>query len=299
MLERAVDALSVLKPKHIKVLKLLYRLLRRYEYVPIYTLASRFGMKADATRKILEHLIDLGLVESRKKDYEGYKLTWCGLDTLALHRLKNVVELKELSHRIDVGKEADIYACRGMDDNLYIIKAYRLGRTSFKKVRALRPAYEAAAGWLIMSSKAAKREFQILTKLWEVGVAVPKPKALAFHVILMDFVPGVELHKANLKNPLSVFEAIVEEIVKAYREAEVVHADLSEYNILVDQDTEEIWIIDWPQWLPADNIEAENHLKRDLEQIIKFFHRKYRLNLDILQEIVEKAFGTLDTVKGV
>ncbi|MCR8454707.1 MAG: AarF/UbiB family protein [Crenarchaeota archaeon] len=284
----------MLRQKHVKALKLLYRLLRRYEYVPIHALASKLEMKADTTRKILEYLMNMELIESRKRDYEGYKLTWCGLDTLALHKLRNLIELKEISHRINVGKEADIYACRGIDGRLYIVKTYRLGRTSFSKVKAKRPIYETTAGWLVMSSKAAKREFQILTKLWEVGVSVPKPIAHAYHMILMEFVPGRELYKARLKNPLSVFRTIINETLKAYTKAEIVHADLSEYNVIINEATEDIWIIDWSQWLPSDHLEAENYFRKDMENIVKFFHKKYRIDLNTLRGILEdtiRAFG--------
>ena len=140
-----------------------------------------------------------------------------------------------------------------------------------------------------MSIKAAKREFEILTTLWKSGVAVPKPLIWAYHMIVMNYVSGRELHKIQLRNPLKVFRNIVEEIIRAYTIARIVHGDLSEYNILVDENTEEIWIIDWPQWLPADHPEAKEYFRKDLEQIIRFFYRKYRISQDMLWRIIEEV----------
>ena len=288
MLRNVIELLPRLRPKHIRVLKILLRSLPRYQYVPINVLAAKLKMKSSMARKILQHLIDLGLVVAKEKDYEGYRLSQWGLDLLALRKLRNFVELQSISHRIDVGKEADIYVCYGADGSPYIIKAYRLGRTSFKKVRSARPVYHVEAGsWFAMSIKAAKREFHVLSTLWGVGVAVPKPLIWAYHMILMDYVPGRELHKVRLRNPLSIFRNTIEEIIKAYYVGGIVHGDLSEYNILVNEETGEIWIIDWPQWLPADHPEASEYLRKDLEQIIKYFHRKYKLDFDVLWEIVE------------
>ena len=290
MLKHIVDVLPRLRSKHVWTLKTLLSLMRRYQYVPIDILATRLGMKSSVVRKILQYLIDLGLVTTKGKDYEGYGLTWWGLDVLALRKLSSFIVLQNISHRIDVGKEADIYVCYGADGYPYIIKAYRLGRTSFKKVRSVRPTYRAeTGGWFAMSIKAAKREFEILTTLWKSGVAVPKPLIWAYHMIVMNYVSGRELHKIQLRNPLKVFRNIVEEIIRAYTIARIVHGDLSEYNILVDENTEEIWIIDWPQWLPADHPEAKEYFRKDLEQIIRFFYRKYRISQDMLWRIIEEV----------
>ncbi len=288
MLSDVVDIVPKLRSKHLRFLKILARLLRRYRYVPIYVVSNRLGLKSYFVRKIAEYLSKYGLIEIRKREYEGYGLTTRGLDLLALHVLGGLVDIRRVAKRFDVGKEADIHICYTGDGTPYIVKVFRLGRTSFKKVRSVRPGYyTSAGGWLLLNIKAAGKEYEILQRLWNAGVSVPKPIAKAYHMILMEYVPGKELHKVQLASPKDVFIEIVREILKAYYTAGIVHADLSEYNVLVDERNFEVWLIDWPQWLDVDHIEAQDYLRKDIEQIIRFFNRKYRIPMNELWGIFE------------
>jgi len=250
-------------------------------------------LKSYYVRKMAEFLAGLGLVEIRKKDYEGYGITTRGLDLLALKSLSGFVDIKRIARRFDVGKEADIHICYAMDNTPYIIKVFRLGRTSFKKVRAVRPGYDiSTGGWIVLNIRAAGKEYDILQKLWNAGVSVPKPLMRSYHLILMEYIPGKELHKAEILDPLGVFREIVHEVLKAYYLAGVVHADLSEYNVLINEDTLEIWLIDWPQWLSTDHEEAGEYLKKDIEQIMRFFCRKFRLSTETLWSIFQREYSS-------
>ena len=289
LLENAIDVLPKLRTKHFKFLRAIFGSLRKYRYVPIYVISRRMRMKSSHVRKIVEFLKDLGLVEMRKKEYEGYGLTMRGLDILALKALSGFVDIEKITHRYDVGKEADIHVCLSFDKKTYILKVFRLGRTSFKKVRSVRPSYETVAGgWILLSVNAARREYEILRRLWEGGISVPKPLYRAYHMILMEYVNGIELVKAYVTDPLKVFRNIIFEIFKAYYVVGVIHADLSEYNVLVDEKTSDIWIIDWPQWLEVEHEEAEGYMEKDMEQIVRFFVRKHRINPEILENIIEE-----------
>jgi len=273
-----VKLVSKLRTKHFKFLKTIVKMLRRYRYVPVYVMASKLGIKSYFVRKEAQYLKEHGLIEIRTKDYEGYGITTLGLDVLALNALSEIVDVEKIGHRYDVGKEADIYLCYSKLGDPYIIKAYRIGRTSFKKIRVARPEYSVSTGgWIRLNIKAAHREYDILEKLWMGGVSVPKPLMRAYHMILMEYVPGEELHKIILENPLEIFESIIKEVLKAYYNAGIVHADLSEYNVLVNKKSGEIWIIDWPQWIDVEHGEAEEYLEKDIEQILRFFNKKYRL----------------------
>lgn len=271
-----------------RTLRTLVWLARKFRYVPIYVLASNLKLKSSITRRILEYLVELELVDIRKTKYEGYAITQKGFDILALRLLLKRINIERITARLDVGKEADIHLCETLENGRYIIKVFRLGRTSFKKVRTVRPGYETTGGWISINIKAATREYWVLQRLWEKGVAVPRPVTKALHMIVMEYVPGVELSKVRVDNPIAVFRSIISEIIKAYYKARIVHADLSEYNILIDLNTNEIWIIDWPQWLSRLHPEAPSFLEKDLNQIVFYFRRKYKLNIDDLWAIIEE-----------
>ncbi|OYT61502.1 MAG: serine/threonine protein phosphatase, partial [Thermofilum sp. ex4484_15] len=65
--------------------------------------------------------------------------------------------------------------------------------------------------------------------------------------------------------------------IKRGYECGVIHGDLSEYNIIIKPEIEELKIIDWPQWVPKGHPEAVNLLRRDIANVINFFRRKYRV----------------------
>ncbi|MDD1715928.1 MAG: serine/threonine protein phosphatase, partial [Methanolinea sp.] len=80
-----------------------------------------------------------------------------------------------------------------------------------------------------------------------------------------------------LEDPAGIFEEIARNIRAAYEEG-VIHADLSEFNVMLDGDR--VVLIDWPQWVSPDHPNAMEILARDLENITKYFQRKYSLRVD-------------------
>jgi RIO kinase 2 len=75
---------------------------------------------------------------------------------------------------------------------------------------------------------------------------------------------------------------IVEEVAKAWRLG-IIHADLSEFNVMAND--EGIKIIDWPQSVERTHPHAEELLKRDLNNVLRFFARKYKLKIDLEETI--------------
>ncbi len=75
-----------------------------------------------------------------------------------------------------------------------------------------------------------------------------------------------------------------------YSKAKLIHADLSEYNILVNMNDMEPVIIDMGQSVTADHFHAEAYLRRDVTNIVQFF-KKYNIpiNEDELISIVKEG----------
>jgi RIO kinase 2 len=62
--------------------------------------------------------------------------------------------------------------------------------------------------------------------------------------------------------------------------AHVIHADLSEYNIILKPDGH-VLIIDWPQYVITDHANAEELLERDLKNVLTFFSRRFNVKLAV------------------
>ncbi|RLG86635.1 MAG: serine/threonine protein kinase [Thermoprotei archaeon] len=266
-----------------KLLKLLERALFRFEYVPIEWIASRIDMPPKELDARLRKLRSFKVIR-KHTTMPAYRLTFLGLDCLALKELVDRNVVAALGDKIGVGKESDVYKALTPDNKLASIKFHRIGRTSFKKVVLHRDyglKFE-RSDWLIRSIISGKRELEALRILNNVNALVPNALGGAKHAVVTEYLEGVELYEVKeLLNPKDVLWNIIETIKKAYKEAGIIHGDLSEYNVLiVISDEKEIpYIIDWPQWIAVVDPNAQNLLERDVRYIVRFFRKRFRLDI--------------------
>ena len=112
---------------------------RNHDVVPIPLIASIAKLRHSGISKILSVLLRHKLVGHSNTQYDGYRLSYLGLDILALHTLKSRGIIESVGSQIGVGKESDVFeAFCPLTDSIVVIKLHRLGRTSFRAVRAKR-----------------------------------------------------------------------------------------------------------------------------------------------------------------
>jgi RIO kinase 2 len=121
----------------------------------------------------------------------------------------------------------------------------------------------------------------VITRLKD-RVKVPLPVDINRSALVESRVMGANLHQVRLDDPEQVLDMILDEVKKAY-ELDVIHADLSEYNVMIDEEGE-ITLIDWPQWIPTSHPNADEILKRDLENVVNYFRRKYDVRRETADE---------------
>ncbi len=157
------------------------------------------------------------------------------------------------------------------------MKFHRLGRISFRQTKRKRGYTTEKANWLYQSRLAAEREFQALKIVFPCGVSVPKPISQNRHVIVMGMIEGAELAEwKEIPTPEKVLKEILRNVRKTYLKAGVIHADLSEYNIILKPDMH-VLIIDWPQYVTREHPNAQQLLMRDVKNVLQFFERKHML----------------------
>ncbi|HJJ47976.1 MAG TPA: serine/threonine protein phosphatase [Methanocorpusculum sp.] len=256
----------------IKILLALERMMRRYSWVPEDDLRAATHLSKEELKYRCGTLMEKDFVRAESVPYRGYALVFAGYDTIALRSLVDKQHISALGAFIGVGKESEIYKALGFGE--VILKFHKIGQRSFQTVRTNRE-YMPESGhcpWIFASAKSASREYEALKAL-NGHVSVPVPIALDRHVIVMSFIDGVNLFRCTLANPDETYQKILDEIRAAYRVG-YIHGDLSEYNIMVDD--ENLWIIDWPQWVAPDHPNAEAALRHDMETVCAFFAKKYR-----------------------
>ncbi|KAL6072432.1 Serine/threonine-protein kinase RIO1 [Balamuthia mandrillaris] len=124
----------------------------------------------------------------------------------------------------------------------------------------------------------AEKELRNLNRLQHGGILSPRPILLRNNVLLMSFVGKGGVAAPRLKDAKlsmdKLHEAYMQCILmmrKMYQECNLVHADLSEYNILYHR--HKLWFIDVSQAIEKDHENAFDFLRRDCSVITKFFRK--------------------------
>ncbi|XP_039448511.1 serine/threonine-protein kinase RIO3 [Culex pipiens pallens] len=125
----------------------------------------------------------------------------------------------------------------------------------------------------------AEKELHNLNRMKRIGIRCPEVVVLKKNILVMSFigenlVPAPKLKEAVLNEAqlICAYEEMVEIMHKLYNEARLVHADLSEYNILWFD--EQCWIIDVAQSVEPGHPGALEFLMRDCDNISTFFTKR-------------------------
>lgn len=261
----------------LRVLRSVERLMSSYRWVPFDVLRGATGLSEGELRYRLDGLIGWDMIRFARVPYDGYALTFTGEDSLALHDLSHRETVHALGPLIGVGKESEVYEAEGL--GIIVLKFHRVGQRSFHTPRLSRGYMpgERHCPWIYASTRSASREYEAL-RLLHPRVSVPLPIDRNRNVVAMSYIAGDTLNRCRVDDPEGVLDEIVAGVRDAYRQG-VVHADLSEFNVMLDENGR-VWLIDWPQWVDPAHPNADELLRHDIGQIIRYFEKKFRVLRD-------------------
>jgi RIO kinase 2 len=283
---KAGHLVSSLNKSDFKILKVFASSLKTHQFLNLSTLSQYSNLNQRLVEHHLERLVKSGLVG---KSNIGFTLLVTGLDIYVLKILSNRNTITSIGPQIGIGKEAEIYLAHDSQEKDKILKMFRLGRSSFKQIKRKRDISTSTSSWLLLNIQTAKREYDILNYLRQSSTSFPTPLYRSFHCIVMEPFYGSRLADAeSLDDPQSVLEKIISNVKIAYQNG-YINGDLNEYNIMVNNDN--IFILDWPQAIKSDTINANVVLLRDVKNILKFFSKKYKIEKDV--------GNTINHIKGI
>jgi RIO kinase 2 len=271
----AVQIFRKLEQEDFRVLQAIEIQMSRHEYVPESTIPGFANLSPQEVKYRLPRL--RRLIRRWKGFYTGYQLNSAGYDCLAINALVKANVLDAFGRLLGVGKEADVYEALTPTKKRIAVKFHRLGRTSFRQTRRKRGyiVKRHHISWLYQSRLAAEMEYKALRLVYYYGISVPEPIIQNRHVVVMGIIEGVELvNCVEIQEPKEVLDEVLLNIQKTYLDAGIIHADLSEYNIILKPDLH-VLIIDWPQFVKRDHPSANRLLRRDIEHVIRFFNRRF------------------------
>ena len=230
-----------------------------------------------------------------KKSGERFKVHEGVFDDFTLNTLEYLRRKKyfdELGGPIKTGKEGDVYYVY-KDDYIMAAKIYRITSANFKKISSYISRdyrFRNIRGNLRkVILKWVQKEYRNLSLCHNAGMNVPYAYKYANNVILMEYLNGCMLKDVALDNPCDFFGLLLEQLVLMRYEAKIIHADLSEFNVMVCDNVP--YIIDLGQGMSIKNHEDfrlfYDLYERDVSNIVNYFNKRYDLKLN-LSEVLER-----------
>jgi RIO kinase 1 len=214
---------------------------------------------------------------------------------------------------ISTGKEANVYHAITKDEKSLAVKVYKTSILTFKdRDRYVTGEFRYRNGYCRhnprkMVATWAEKEMRNLQRMLQAGLPVPQPIMLKSHVLVMDFV-GEEGWPAPLLKNASISEELADNLYvecvwamrTLYRKCRLVHADLSEYNMLLHKS--HLVIIDVSQSVEHDHPHSLEFLRSDIGNVTKFFQEHGAAVLpmrDLFEFIVDPLVDTDDDAQNV
>lgn len=259
---------------------------RSHEVVPTPLIHQISGMRSQSgTNRAISDLAKLSLISKmRNVKYVGYRLTYNGIDYLALKTMLNRDTVYSVGNTIGVGKESDIYKVSDKNGNPRVMKIHRLGRTSFHSVRNNRDYLKKSnqgANWMHLSRLAANKEYQFMSMLYSKGFKVPEPFDNSRHIVVMELIEGYPMRRLRKhKNIPKLYSDLMCFIVDLANSG-LIHCDFNEFNIMIKDKLEDendcgFVVIDFPQCISIQHQDADYYFQRDVDCIRRFFKKKLK-----------------------
>ena len=207
---------------------------------------------------------------------------------------RNIVS--EVNGVISTGKEANVYHAlsSSLDEETpdvhRAVKVYKTSILVFKdREKYVAGEHRFRQGYNKSNNRAmvkvwAEKEMRNLKRIYASGIPCPEPVYLRLHVLAMSFIGDAKGTAApRLKDVefvdsdsaarwRKVYIEIVSYMKIMYQDCKLVHADLSEYNILYHKDKP--WIIDVSRSVEHDHPRSLDFLRMDIKNVNDFFKRK-------------------------
>jgi RIO kinase 1 len=236
----------------------------------------------DADRIARERDREFSQFRERITDADQFKVQESVFDEAtygALYKLVQDGHIDAFGGPISTGKEANVYNALA-DDTEVAVKIYRINASDFRDMGDYMegdPRFEKIGNdkkSIVMAW--VRKEFANLQRAREAGVRVPNPHAVERNVLVMEYLGtdagrAKRLAEVHLENPETAYE-VVREYMTRLHDAGIVHGDLSEYNVVVQES--QLYVIDLGQAVTVHHPNSDDFLERDCENVASFFQRQ-------------------------
>ncbi|MCD6110876.1 MAG: serine protein kinase RIO [Thermoplasmata archaeon] len=243
-------------------------------------------MPKDPLKKITRELYGPKKIERLIKDPEEFKTEEEVFDKhnmMVLFKLMNNGILQTLNYPVSTGKEANVYEGSNPVGEKVAVKIFRTSTATFKSFLEYiegDPRFEKLekGRWGVIFTW-AKKEFRNLKEMEKAGVKVPHPIHRVDNILVMEMLtfqgrpaPQIRQIEAEREDWEEFWEEVIDGIKRLYQVGRIVHADLSEYNILYTE--RGLYFIDVAQGVSIEHPRGYEFLFRDVNNVVRFFQKK-------------------------
>ncbi|XP_071853911.1 serine/threonine-protein kinase RIO3-like isoform X2 [Apostichopus japonicus] len=223
-----------------------------------------------------------------KKEHSTVEMAVDPRTRILLFKLVNGGILESINGTISTGKEAVvIHASGGRLDQQIVpvecaLKVFKTTLNEFKnRQKYIKDDYRFKDRFSKQNPRRtirmwAEKEMHNLNRMREAGIRTPDVILLKKHILVMTFIGENQKAAPKLKDvPLSTadkqiaYEQCLEMMERLYQVCNLVHADLSEYNMLWHQG--QVWFIDVSQSVEPNHPHGLEFLLRDCTNVSTFF----------------------------
>lgn len=254
-----------------------------------------YDKKSQDSEKALERIVDSWKMRRKDDDdRKSYDEVFNKQNLMRIYKLMSDGVIDKFDFTLSTGKEGNLFRASTAKGEFVAVKIFRTSTATFGdmyKYVAGDPRFHGVGGGnrkrLIMVW--AEKEFMNLDALHRAGVRVPKPIARNQNIIVMEYIgdesePARQLRNVDLEDPERISRKILDYVALSYRKAQLVHSDLSEFNVLILGG--EPVIIDVGQAVHRDHPNSLEWLRRDVSNIARYF-RKKDVKIDVEAELKE------------
>lgn len=242
----------------------------------------------DRTNKFMDNndrKVDSGRIRTKDKhDRATAEQVMDPRTRMILFKLLNRGVINEINGCISTGKEANVYHATSKDGQDYAIKIYKTSILVFKdRDKYVSGEFRFRNGYCKSNPRKmvrtwAEKEMRNLVRMFNAKLNVPEPIILRSHVLVMTFLgdegwPAPKLKDVEISQSTarSLYRDCIIMMWKMFNICKLVHADLSEYNLLYHKGN--VVVIDVSQSVEHDHPYAFEFLRKDCTNISDFFRK--------------------------
>ncbi len=246
-----------------------------------------------ADRRMSKNERESRFLVKRSEDYQVFDNVFDVPTLMAINDLRSNGVIGEVKGSLAAGKESKVYLASAPDGTLLTLKIYLTVSAEFKKRMqyiAGDPRFtDIKKGSRNLMSLWARKEFRNMKAARSAGVSVPAAVAVKKNVLVMEYVTDAEGDPARSLVDIDVtpddYKQVIEQISILYQKANLVHADLSEYNIF--RSDRGIMLFDFGSAVDIKHPNSKQFLVRDVLNVNRFFEKR-GVEVDDTVDVVER-----------